>query len=75
MSLEGWQELNCSKCNSKKVVQVHQLMWRDQHGTTAKPDGYQCATCGSVVDVASAIAAARQQALNRKIRELQDEAL
>lgn len=72
MSLVGWQDLVCT-CGNLHFHQAFTLGWHEQHGTTARPDGWVCTGCGLRSNNAKMISIIKERNLQTKIKELQDQ--
>ena len=71
MSLQGWENLRCLKCQGDGFIQVVQLIYRDNQGTANRPNGFQCASCGISADMAALVAASKAKHLDQQIKDLE----
>lgn len=71
MSLQGWHELKCPKCEGTKFFQVSAMIWQQGMGTSTRPLGHACHACGEIVDQAKMIAHARKVDAEQKIKDLE----
>ena len=73
VSLQGWQELKCPKCEGSKFVPVVSMIWQNGQGTSVKPLGHYCMVCRETVDQAKMVAFAKKREAEQKIKDLEVE--